>query len=219
MLFKPYSMRLLFCFFMLVPSPASAQPDVVHHVPFAAGGNTLALTVVNTAEEHATAATVTLADAPAWLAVTPDEVKFDSLAAGEEALASFSFDVAPEAPVGEAAAVRFTITTADGQAVEKSVWLEVSAPAVFRVDGAYPNPARAQTTFAYELPRAAEVRLAVYDVLGRRVAEVVREEQGAGRHEVPWSADGLASGLYVWRLAVEDAAGRQVAQHKLTLVR
>ncbi len=200
---------------------AQAQPEevVLHRVPFAAEGNTLALTVANTAEEQATAATVAVAEAPPWLDVTPAEVTLDSLAAGAEALAAFAFDIAREAPVGSPAAVRFTIITTSGQTFEKSVWLEVAAPAVFRLDGAYPNPFRGQTTFAYELPRASEVSLAVYDVLGRRVAEVVRGEQGAGRHEIPWSASGLASGLYVWRITVEDEVGRKVEQRKLTLVR
>lgn len=198
-----------------------AQPDEasIHRVPFIAEGNTLALTVANTAEEQATAAVVTLADAPVWLAVTPAEVALDSLAAGAEAVAAFAFDVRPDAPVGEAGAVRFTVTTTGGQTWDKTVWLEVGAPAAFRVDGAYPNPSRGRTTFAYDLPRESRVSLTVYDVLGRRVASVVDGEQEAGRHTLDWSASGLASGLYLWRIAVEDASGRRVEQRKLTLVR
>ena len=215
------TMRPYIFLLTLIASATQAQPGRVapHSVPFASVGNTLALTVANTAEDILTSATVTLTEAPVWLVVTPAEVALDSLAAGAEAAAAFAFDVAPEAPVGEAGAVHFTITTADGQSVEKAVWLEVAAPAIFRLDGAYPNPLRDRTTFAYELPREAEVSVTVYDVLGRRVAEVVDEEQAAGRHEVAWSAAGLASGLYVWRIVVEDAAGRQVDQRKLTVLR
>ena len=192
---------------------------VAHRVPFAAEGNTLALTVANTTEDEATAALVAVAEAPAWLAVTPAEVALGEIAPGEEAPAAFAFDVRPDAPVGEAAAVRFTITTTGGETFEKTVWLEVAAPAVFRLDGAYPNPSQGRTTFAYELPRESEVSLVVYDVLGRRVAEVVDGEQAAGRHTVAWSAASLASGLYLWRIEVADAAGRTVEQQKLTLVR
>ena len=212
-------MRLFVCLLAFLSSMAQAQPETAsaHHIPFAAEGNTLALTIANTSEGEATAALVTIAEVPTWLAVTPAEVALGEIAPGEEAPAAFAFDVSPDAPVGEAAAVRFTITTAGGETFEKTVWLEVAAPAVFRLDGAYPNPSRGRTTFAYELPRESEVSLTVYDVLGRRVAEVVRAEQAAGRHTVPWS--GLASGLYLWRIEVEDAAGRRIEQRKLTLVR
>ena len=215
------AMRLLMLTLLLATSTAQAQPEetTAHRIPFAAEGNTLALTVANTAEGEATAALVTIGEAPAWLAVTPAEVATGEIAPGEEAPAAFAFDVSPDAPVGEAAAVRFTITTTGGETFEKTVWLEVAAPAVFRLDGAYPNPSQGRTTFAYELPRESEVSLTVYDVLGRRVAEVVDGEQAAGRHTVPWSASGLASGLYLWRIEVEDAAGRRTEQRKLTLVR
>ncbi len=81
--------------------------------------------------------------------------------------------------------------------------------------GNYPNPFVGRTTIAYTMAEPAKVRLTVYDVLGRRVAVLVDEEQEAGRKEIPFEARGLASGLYVYRLRVGD----YVETGKLVLVR
>ncbi|MEM1043108.1 MAG: T9SS type A sorting domain-containing protein [Bacteroidota bacterium] len=210
---------LLITLFAAIPALAQ-ESETAHRVPFAAEGNTLALTVANIAEEHgATALSVALAEAPDWLAVTPAEVVLDAVAPGAEARAAFSFDVLPHAPVGTPAALRFTVTTVDSQTWTHTVRLEVAAPAAFRLGGVYPNPFRGQTTFAYELPRPSEVSLRVYDVLGRRVGEVVDERQVAGRHEADWAPPRLASGVYLWRLTVEDAAGVVERQGKVLLIR
>ena len=64
----------------------------------------------------------------------------------------------------------------------------------------YPNPFNPVTTIAYGLDRAAEVRLTVYDVLGRHVATLVDGLMPAGRHAAVFDAAGQASGLYFYTL-------------------
>jgi hypothetical protein len=64
-----------------------------------------------------------------------------------------------------------------------------------------PNPFGHLTTVRYELPRTTQVRLAVYDLLGRRVKTLVAERQRAGRHQVRLYAKSLASGTYLVRLS------------------
>lgn len=53
----------------------------------------------------------------------------------------------------------------------------------------YPNPFNSETSLVYELPQAQEVEVAVYNLLGQRVRELVRGAMGAGAHCVVW--DGL----------------------------
>lgn len=70
---------------------------------------------------------------------------------------------------------------------------------------AHPNPFNPGTTLAYDLPRAGLVRLCVYDLRGRLVAQLLHEPQRAGHHEIVWrtrDAGGrsLASGTYFARL-------------------
>jgi len=79
----------------------------------------------------------------------------------------------------------------------------------------YPNPFNPSTTIKYELPRSSEVRLSVYDMLGREVAILVNERMNAGVHEVKFDGSGLASGVYLYRMW----AGEFVATKRLLLLK
>jgi len=68
----------------------------------------------------------------------------------------------------------------------------------------YPNPFNAQTNFNFSLPVASHVTLTVFDMLGRQVATVVNGAMNAGSHNVNWSAEGLASGVYMYTLNAGD---------------
>ena len=70
--------------------------------------------------------------------------------------------------------------------------------------GNYPNPFNPETTIRYALPQAGEVRLVVYDLLGHEVAILVEGSKPAGNHTVRFRAGNLSSGLYVYRLQVQD---------------
>ncbi|MEO1076003.1 MAG: T9SS type A sorting domain-containing protein [Bacteroidota bacterium] len=196
-----------------VVSPALAQEVAPHALPFASTGHALELEVAHTADDttertEPTAFTVTLADAPAWLAVTPAAVTLDALAPGTDALARFAFDVLDTAPVAEPGAMTFEIATDDGQTWTKTVRVEVAAPEAFAVAGAYPNPFAHAAEVVYDLPADATVTFAVYDVLGR-VVQQTRGEQAAGRHTAALTGAGLASGVYVWRLVALGTDGQR----------
>ncbi len=70
----------------------------------------------------------------------------------------------------------------------------------------YPNPFNPETTITFDLPKSAFVSLKVYDLLGREVKTLVAEQRVAGAHLVSFSADGLASGLYTYRIEAGDLA-------------
>jgi hypothetical protein len=73
-------------------------------------------------------------------------------------------------------------------------------PGEFRLHQAYPNPFNPTTTIHYDLPRASDVRIIVYDLLGRQVARLVDGYRSAGRHSVNWDASDLTSGMYFYSL-------------------
>jgi VCBS repeat-containing protein len=80
----------------------------------------------------------------------------------------------------------------------------------------YPNPFRRTTTIEYSLPSAQDVRLVVYDVLGRRVETIVDGRQEAGFHTLQWDGGrSLASGMYFARLV----AGSTTKTERLVIIR
>ena len=79
-------------------------------------------------------------------------------------------------------------------------------PAEYRLSQNYPNPFNPTTVITYQLAVAGEVRLAVYDLLGREVAVLLRGRQDPGSHTVTFNARGLASGVYFYRLTAGDFA-------------
>ena len=66
----------------------------------------------------------------------------------------------------------------------------------------YPNPFNPSTVITYQLPSESKVILKVYDILGRKVATMVNENQQAGIHKVTFSSEGkrLASGVYIYKI-------------------
>ncbi len=77
-------------------------------------------------------------------------------------------------------------------------------PGIYSLDQNYPNPFNPATTISYQVPVAGTVRIAVFDVLGRQVAELLNEKREAGNHTVTWNAAGMASGVYLYRIMAGD---------------
>jgi hypothetical protein len=67
----------------------------------------------------------------------------------------------------------------------------------------------------YELPSSSQVRLSVYDMLGREVSVLVNERRDAGVHEVTFDGSSLASGVYFYRLQ----AGEFLQSKRLMLLK
>jgi len=74
----------------------------------------------------------------------------------------------------------------------------ISLPFVLKQN--YPNPFNPSTTIKFSLSRDSFVELNVYDVSGRRVAQVLNKEMEAGDHTVGFQAKGLSSGVYFYKL-------------------
>lgn len=92
---------------------------------------------------------------------------------------------------------------------------EAGLPTEFRLGQNYPNPFNPSTTIAFDAPRKTHVLLTVYNLLGQQVALLVNDEREAGRHSVLFSAEGLSSGVYIYRLTAEGFA----AIRKLLIVK
>ena len=89
-------------------------------------------------------------------------------------------------------------------------------PTEVSLEAAYPNPFTGSTNIGYSVVESGPVLLAVFDLQGREVRRLVNgESRSPGRYEVVLAADGLASGLYFYRLTT---GGRSLVG-KVILVR
>ncbi len=73
-------------------------------------------------------------------------------------------------------------------------------PQTFQLWQNYPNPFNPSTAIRYSLPVQSRVILKVYDMLGREVATLVDDIQDAGFKTVEWDVNGVASGVYFYRI-------------------
>jgi hypothetical protein len=80
---------------------------------------------------------------------------------------------------------------------------------------AAPNPFNPTTRILFALPKAGEVCITAYNILGQRIAIVHAGAMQAGHHEITWDASGMPSGVYLVRLS----AGENVATTKVVLLR
>ena len=68
----------------------------------------------------------------------------------------------------------------------------------------YPNPFKSETTIAFELERSSRVNLAVYDISGRKVQELINENRLAGEHTIQFAPASIGNSIYFIRLTTED---------------
>jgi len=86
--------------------------------------------------------------------------------------------------------------------------LPTGVPAAFVLEHNYPNPFNAETQIRYELPYNCRVKLAVFNLLGREVKELVNESQTPGLHEASFKAGELPSGVYFYKLMAIGTDGQ-----------
>lgn len=93
-------------------------------------------------------------------------------------------------------------------------------PQAFRLMQNSPNPFNPATTIAFELPQAADVDVAVYNLVGQRLRTLVSEQKAPGRYQVVWdgkddSGRDVSSGVYFYRYH----AGEFLASRRMLLIR
>ena len=98
---------------------------------------------------------------------------------------------------------------------QTGVSTEPNIPGEFSLSQNYPNPFNPTTVITYGLPQTAHVNLAVFNMLGQQVALLDNGERTAGYHDVVFDGNGLASGVYVYRIQ----AGDFVQTRKLVLMK
>lgn len=82
----------------------------------------------------------------------------------------------------------------------------------YSLDQNYPNPFNPSTIIKYTLEQKSFVKLSVFDLLGRKVAELVNQEQSKGIHSAMFNAVNLSSGIYFYKI---DVFGKDNSNSKI----
>ncbi len=75
-----------------------------------------------------------------------------------------------------------------------------SSPETYSLEQNYPNPFNPSTTIRFTVPTSTFVMLKVYDLLGREISTLVEETLPQGAYSRVFSAERIASGVYLYRL-------------------
>ncbi|MDP7025899.1 MAG: lamin tail domain-containing protein [Candidatus Marinimicrobia bacterium] len=86
---------------------------------------------------------------------------------------------------------------------------EESLPSEMILMTAHPNPFNPAATIRFQVPETSEIRLTVYDLMGREAKELVNSRVDRGEHEVVWNASEFPSGIYFCRLESGDVSQTQ----------
>ena len=131
-----------------------------------------------------------------------------------------AWDNTEEFPYGGANR-EYTVTDDGDQVIPTFLYGDIDevaidgVPATFALEQNYPNPFNPATTVKFQIPNTEMVSINVYDISGRKVAEVMNTQLEAGYYSVNFNASVLPSGVYLYRIT----AGEFTDVKKMTLLK
>ena len=112
----------------------------------------------------------------------------------------------------------------DGDMNVTGVTLGSQLPKDYALRQNYPNPFNPTTSIGYEIPKASDVTLKIYNVLGAEVRTLVAGSQDAGYYQITWDGRNdagvsVASGIYTYRIVANSSSKTFVQTHKMILMK
>jgi len=133
------------------------------------------------------------------------------LAPGESATAAFAIlggtSLSDLQANADAAIAKYgTMTAVDDDPIK---------PGEFFLSQNYPNPFNAQTTIEFTVPSHGQVKLEAFDILGRKIGDLLNETMESGKHSYIWDCSDMSTGVYFYKLTIGD----QTSTRKMTLLK
>ena len=87
--------------------------------------------------------------------------------------------------------------------------LDNTIPNEYTLHQNYPNPFNPSTTLRYALPKQSEIKITIYDMIGRKVRTLVNSSQNAGYRSVIWDATDdngkpVSAGIYLYQIQADE---------------
>jgi hypothetical protein len=207
---------------LLVATIGAAQP----RVPADSRLNRLVVTVENaSASSDAESLRVKILRTPSGVVFHARDVSAGNLARGESEEVVLLFDADRDVPLNRPDTVELLIEGRGVPLWRKSLALVFTGPLRYQLDQNFPNPFNPLTTIRYALPEQAQVRLAVFNLVGQHVRTLIDALQEPGYRSVLWDARNdagreVGSGVYIYSLLGRSTGGREFRQsRKMLLVR
>ena len=91
-------------------------------------------------------------------------------------------------------------------------------PSEFYLTQNYPNPFNPSTKISYYLPEQSQVRINIYNILGKHIAELTNDIKSAGNHNLRWNADNLPSGFYFLSVEAVSLQSKQIFNKTIKMI-
>ena len=143
----------------------------------------------------------------------------DSVGAGLSSSANFLDGTVGQMIIDKSSDSSFALSHGFWYQISKDIMTGIEedelTPETFELKQNYPNPFNPSTTIVFNLPKASDVRLVIFNVLGQEVGTLVDDKLAAGKYDIKFEASNLAAGLYFYRIK----AGDFVETKKMLLVK
>lgn len=135
------------------------------------------------------------------LTTFPDSLRLRIKTSGGVPSGLYTISVKGNGPNGTPVHVRTLTVNVGSVAINHN---SSTIPEKFYLYQNYPNPFNPTTKIRFDLARSGNVKLAIYDISGKQVAEIVNSNYGAGEYSFDFSAENLSTGVYFYKLETPD---------------
>jgi len=95
-------------------------------------------------------------------------------------------------------------TNSGGQWLTNISQITNTTPSSFSLYQNYPNPFNSKTQIEFDVPNKNNYKLEIYNLIGKKIAEVFNQEYALGRYKILYNADDLSSGIYIYRISSKE---------------
>ena len=206
-------MKLIFIFLIFINIALCQR---VHSIPFGSKNNIFELEIFSDENQTDKELQVKITDKPEWL-----EFKSDvNIISDNRETILFEFDVSKNAPIKTEESIEVVISNSSGDSWSKRISFEIKNPEKFELNQNYPNPFNPSTNISYVLAEEAKVSVLIYDILGRKITELINETQDPGFHKISWNASNYSSGVYFCILTAKSPLKKKfISRKKMLLIK